>query len=152
MNRSLLPLAIVSVLLLAGCQKSSSEVAENVADARTDAAKTNQAARDEASEDAAKSNTSMAAAEKTYAEGEAAANKKLTAAEAEAMTQAAESRFDVLAAEAQGRYDIAKEACGALTGVDKTACVSKADETHQMDRAAAIAERDAALVAAEHHD
>lgn len=40
---------------------------------------------------------------------------------------------------------------GALPGIEKESCFSTADAEHAADEAAAIATRDAALVAADYH-
>ncbi|PJA38707.1 MAG: hypothetical protein CO182_10350, partial [Lysobacterales bacterium CG_4_9_14_3_um_filter_62_6] len=78
--------------------------------------------------------------------------KKLTAAESAAMVKTANADFDVATTEADARFSIAEQKCGAVSGVDKDACLSAANAVLAVDRATATAQRDAALAQAEHHD
>jgi hypothetical protein len=51
--------------------------------------------------------------------------------------------------DAKGAYDIAKEKCSALKSVDKDACLSTIAATLAADQAAAMADRDRSLAAAD---
>ena len=123
MMMKLLPAAVVALLLLAGCQETPNETAKDVAAARQD-----------------------------YAETDKDALKKLTVAEADAMVKTANADFEIANAQATGRADVAKQACGTLTGVEKDACISNAEANLAAELATAVANRDAMLVAAEHHE
>ena len=68
------------------------------------------------------------------------------------MVTSAQAEFDGASTQADGRHNIAREKCDALAGVDKDACLSTAKAAFADEQAAITATRDAALVAAEHHD
>jgi len=68
------------------------------------------------------------------------------------MISKAQANFDVALAEAEGLHNFAIEKFGALKGVDKTACLSTADAAFTANQATITADRDAALVQADHHD
>jgi hypothetical protein len=140
-NRLVLIAACASALLLGACSKTPADTAKDVADARTDANQVANAA-----------DSKVADAQQAYATTDQNALKKLTAAESEAMISTARANFDVANTDAQGRASIAREKCGSLAGAEKDACLSSAEAALASDQAAAIATRDAALVAAERHD
>ncbi len=68
--------------------------------------------------------------------------------QADALVRTSNADFDVAIAEAKGIEDIATEKCGALSGAEKTACLSAAASTYAASEAKATAERDATLVVA----
>jgi hypothetical protein len=68
------------------------------------------------------------------------------------MIKTAHADFEIASAQANGRADVARQACGSMSGVDKDACVSKADAILAAELAQATANRDATLVAAEHRE
>jgi len=144
MNR-LIPIVAVGALLLAGCNESPSETAKDVTQAREKAGQEVSEARQDASKTASKSEDKVMDAQQEYAKTDANAREKLTDVESQAMTAQAKADFDVAKTEAEGRHNIAVEKCGALEGVDKTACVSTADANFAAEVAAATANRDEAM-------
>ena len=151
MNR-MIPIAAFAALMLTGCQETSSDTAKDVAEARQDAAEDSAEARHDANDDVAQADDKVADAQQAYANADEGALRKLTKVESEAMIEKAKAAFDVASTEASGRHKVAKEKCGALTGVDKDACLSTADATLAAEQAAATASRDAALVDAANHE
>ncbi len=149
MNVKLIPIAIATALLFAGCQESQSDTAKDVAEARTEARKDSNEARQDASESAQEANKDVAQAGQTYGEKTDAARANLTEAEADAMRVNARSAYDIAVTDADGRHEIAKQKCDALTGTDKDACVSAADAALAADKANAEANRDATLASAD---
>ena len=149
----LLPILIVvaSLALVTGCDQSASAQAADVAEVRAEARADTQDAVDEANDEVAEANADVREAQDDYDQSSDGANRQLNATEADAMAVRARANFDVAIVEAKGRYDIAKESCGNLTGIEKESCFSTADAEHAADEAAAIAARDAALVAADYH-
>ena len=145
MNR-LIPIVAVAALLLAGCNESPSETSKDVTKATEEASQDVSEARQDASKTESKSEEKVIDAQQEYAKTDANAREKLTEVESEAMAAQAKADFDVAKTEAEGRHNIAVEKCGALEGVDKTACVSTADASLAAELAAATANRDAALV------
>lgn len=148
----LIPLVAIAVMLLTGCDNSASETSKNVTQAREDASQDVTEAKQGAEKIEDKANEKVADAQYAYAKTDATARAKLTEAESEAMISKAQADFDVALAEAEGLYHIAIEKCGAFKGVDKKACLSTADATFTAHQAAVTADRDVALVQAEHHD
>lgn len=147
-----IPLVAVAVLLLAGCDKTPTESAKDVAEARKEASQDVSEARQDAGKIEDKADQKVAAAQDAYAKTDETARAKLTQAESEAMISKAHADFDVAMVEANGRHAIAIEKCGQFTDVDKTACLSTADADFAAEQAAVTASRDAILVQAEHHD
>ncbi|HVF35956.1 MAG TPA: hypothetical protein VND91_11595 [Candidatus Saccharimonadia bacterium] len=145
-------IASVAVLMLAACRETPTETASDVAKAQEEAARESSEARREARESVAEADADVAEAARAHDAAGEATRKKLSAVEAEAMIEHANASYDVAIAETEGRHAVATEACDALTGVDKEACVSTADATLAAERASATATRDAALVDAAHHD
>ena len=143
---------IAFLAVLVGCPETPIETAAEVAEARRDAAEDTKEARQDANEDVAGAIEVISDAHQAYDKTNEIARRKLTDAESEAMVKAANADFDVATTEAKGGYDVAKAKCGALNGVDETACVSTADATLATNQAKATAIRDAALVNAEHHE
>ncbi len=148
----LITIVALATFLLAGCNKTPSETSKDVAKAREVATQDSNAAREDASKTENKANENVADAQDVYAESKAGAQEKLSAAESKAMIAKAKADFDVALTDAEGRHSIAIEKCGSLKGVDKTACVSTADAKLASDQADATAERDSALMDAEHHE
>lgn len=140
----------LSALLLAACQNSVNDTAENVAETRDAAADDVADARQDASETLADANEQISNAEQDYARSEKDATRKLTKAQSDAMVKTAHAEYDLAATEARGRNDVAKSKCGLLDGVEETACISTADATLAANQADATAIRDAALVNAAH--
>ena len=139
-------------LAVAGCNQNTPSTARDVAEARADANKEVIEARQDASETMSKSNEEVASAREDYLRIDEGAREDLTEAESDAMVASAKAEFNIARTEAEGRYNIATEKCGAYTGVDRTACLSGADATYASAKALAIADRDEALVRADHHE
>lgn len=152
MMKKLIPAAVLAALMLTACQETPQETAKDVSAARQDAAKDVKEAREDKREDVAEANAEVAGARQDFEQDSNAAMKKLTAAEAEAMVKTANANYDIAIAQISGRADVARQACGAMTGVEKDACLSNAEATFEAEKAAAIAQRDEVLVAAEHHE
>lgn len=150
MNR-LIPIAAIAALLMAGCEKSPTENAREVDEARDSAALNVDEARKDAGKTQDKTQAKVAEAQDDYAKTAASANRQLSVVEAEAMRKNAEAALEVATAEAEGRQSIAREKCGVLEGAEKDACLSSADALLASDQASAIAARDAILVEAERH-
>lgn len=106
-------------------------------------------ARHDADKTVDKANDKLVDAQTDYARADDAARAKLTVVESQTMSKKAKADFDVAIAKAEGRHDIATEKCGALSGVDKTACISAADASFAAEQADATARRDQTLVQAE---
>jgi hypothetical protein len=68
------------------------------------------------------------------------------------MVKTALANYDVATARFDGEHAIASEKCGVLAGVERDACQSTAEATHQAELASAVATRDAALVRADWHE
>lgn len=151
MKLSMILLAASGLTLLAGCEQSTSAQAADVAEVRAEARADTDAAVDDANDEVAAANAEVREARDDFDEAADEANDQLNATEAEAMAVRARANFDVAIVEAKGRHEIAKEKCGNLTGIEKESCFSTADAEHAADEAAAIATRDAALVAADYH-
>jgi PBP1b-binding outer membrane lipoprotein LpoB len=147
----ILPLAIVAAMLIAGCQKSPSDAAEDVTQARQDAVEDIGAARKDADKEMVKEREKVTAAEQDYTKDEDKAITKLTEVEAEAMAKAANVSFGVAKAEIDGRYNIEKEKCGTLTASEKDACLTAAEAVQTRDMAIATKTRDESLVNANYH-
>jgi len=152
MKLRLIPIAAVAALVLAGCEKSPTEVSKAVDKARDSASVSVDAARKDAGMAEDKADEKVANAQQDYAETDASARKELSVVEAEAMVKKANAEFDVANAEAEGRHGVAIQKCEMFAGAEKDACMSSADATLATDKAAAIARRDAALVQAERHE
>ncbi len=148
MTRFLSILALAA-LLLGGCNKSPSETAKDVGQAREKAATDMSAAQKDANKAENKADQKVAAAQQDYAETKAGAQGKLNKVEADAMVTMAKADFDVAMADLEGRHLIATKKCGMLKGVEKTACLSTTDAALAADQAIATANRDAILVQAE---
>ena len=151
MKIRLIPIAVVAALMLAGCDKSSSDVSKAVEEARDDASVSVEAARKDAGTVEHKADEKVANAQQDYAETDASARKELSEVESEAMVKKAAAEFDFATAEAEGRHGVAIQKCEMFAGAEKDACMSGADATLATDKATAIATRDAALVQAERH-
>lgn len=141
----LIPIVAVAALLLTACDESPSKTAEDVTQARVEASQEVSEARQDADKIESRSVDKVVDAQQAYAKTAAKARQKLTRVESAALTARAKAEFDVANTEAEGRHNIAVEKCGALKGVDKTACASTADANFAADVAAATARRDTAL-------
>jgi len=148
----LLPILALAALLVGGCSKSPSETSKDVAKAREKASQDVTAAQKDASKTESKTDLKVAEAEMDYSKTEDGAHDKLNQVESEAMAKMAAAEFDVAMAEAKGRHNIETKKCGVLKDVEKTACLSAADATLAAEKATATANRDAHLVAADHHE
>lgn len=151
MKLPLILFAVSGLALVAGCQESATAHASDVAEVRAEAREDNAEAIEDATDEVAEANQDVREARDDYDETAGEAHEELSATEADAMAVRARANFDVAMVEAKGRHEVAKEGCGDLTGVEKDACFSTADALHAADEAAAIATRDAALVAADYH-
>jgi len=140
--------ATAVALSLGGCNKTADETSKDVTQAREKASQEVSEARQDASQSEATAENKVIDAEQAYAKSDADARAKVAKVESEAMSTMAKADFEVAITEAKGRYNIGTEKCGILGGVEKKACISKADATLKADEALAIANRDAALVAA----
>jgi len=151
MNTStrLLPLAAALAFLLVGCQQTPAENAKKVSEARQEAAENVAAAKADADKTSSAVSRDVSAARTDYDAATQGARGKLSKVEAEAMAETARADYDVATAQADGMYKIAKEKCGILDGVQKTACQSGAEAQHQQALAYAAATRDAALARAD---
>ena len=147
LNR-MLPIVAVAALMLAGCNKTPSETAKDVTQAREDASQDISEVRQDANKTESKAEEKIIDAQQAYAKTDAAARAKLIEVQSEAMGTTAKADFDVAIAEAKGIEDVAKKKCGVLGGAEKNACMSRAAATFAASEATATAERDAALVAA----
>jgi len=144
----LLPIAAMAALMLTGCKETATETAEDVAKARSDATENVSEARQDLNKTINKAEEDVAEARHDYTERDTPARADLNEAKSDAMDDTAEANYDVAMAEAEGIENIASEKCGVLSGVEKNACLSAAEATFEAAKARAIAERDAALVAA----
>jgi len=151
LNR-LVPLAVLAALFLAACNETPSETDEDVTQAREEASENISDARQDAIEAENEAAENVVDARQQYTETDSDAREDLTEAEADAMIKKAEADFDVAMAEAEGRHEIATEKCGVLDGVEEEACLSSAHAKFEAEKALAIANRDATLVAAAQHD
>lgn len=149
--KRLIPLLAVAALLLAGCEKSTSENTKDVTEAREKASQDTTEARKEAYKVESKAGQKVATAKQDYSKTTADAEQKLDKAEANAMTMTANSDYDVAMARVEGAHKVAVEKCDLLKDVEKTACKSTADAAFAASQAKATAIRDAALVQAERH-
>lgn len=152
MINRLIPLAAVAVLMLTGCKETASDTANDVADARQEAAQDNSEAQQAANAEIADANADVANAQETYDEKSDDTRKKLTVAESEAMIKTAQADYDVSKVEAEGRDKIAKEKCDALSGADKDSCNHIAEATLVAEISSAAAVRDALLLDATYHE
>lgn len=153
MNLRMIPLTLaVSLALVAGCKESSSETSRDVAEARVEAAESNDDAREDAAGDMADASGELAEARQDYREAEGDAHDDLNASESEAMVAAAHARYDVMHTAAQGRHKVAMERCdGMARGEERDACETEADGVLAVGESEAEQARDEALLAASRH-
>ncbi|MCK7593099.1 hypothetical protein [Pseudomarimonas salicorniae] len=144
----LLSVAIIALVTLGACQKSSTAVDEDVADARQDAAEESLTARKDAEAARKKAAADLASARRDGAEENIDTRRQVAAAESDAMEDKAERDYDVATTDAEGRHQVAMERCEKLKGAELDACRSAADAAQAVALAKAVAERDARLVAA----
>jgi hypothetical protein len=150
MNMRFLPVVAVCLVLTAGCEKSTSASAKDVAKARENATENSNEARNDADKVAAETNANLATVAQANAKADANARADMSAAESKAQAATAQANFNVAMTDAKGAYDIAKEKCSTLKSVDKDACLSTIAATLAADEAAATATRDRSLAAADH--
>lgn len=153
MNRRMIPLALaISLAMLVGCQESTSETSRDVAEAREDAAESNEAAREDAADEMDDASGELAEARQDYRETEGDAHEDLNESESEAMVAAAHARYDVMHTAAQGRHKVAMERCDGMSrGEERDACVTEADGVLAVSESEAEQVRDEALLAASRH-
>ncbi|MDO9319814.1 MAG: hypothetical protein Q7V56_16685 [Gammaproteobacteria bacterium] len=151
MFRKIIPITAIAFLTLTGCQETPSETAEDVAEAREDAAQDITSTRQDANQTVNNAQRDVVDARQDLVRTDRNAVNEVTEAEAEVMIKTAHANYDVIKAEAEGRNEVAKERCGAFTGASKDSCVSEAEMTLASSMAAATSDRDAALLAAERH-
>lgn len=145
----LVPIVALTALMLAGCNKTPSETSKDVSQAREEARQDVSEARQDASRTENEAEEEIVDAQQDYAQTDADARAKLTEVQAEGLSKQAKADFDLAMTEARGIEDVAKMKCGVLGGAEKNACLSAAAATYAASEAAAIADRDAALVAAQ---
>lgn len=141
----MITIVAMAALLLSACDESASKTSKDVTQARVEASQDSSEARQEASQVESKSVDKVVDAQQAYAKTDAKARQKLTQVESEAMIAGAKADFDVAKTKAEGSLNIAMEKCGALKGVDKTACLSTADANFTAEVAAATADRDTVI-------
>jgi len=149
MIRHMLPITAIAAMLLAGCDETPAETAQDVSEAREEAAANITATRQDAGEAINEADREVASAQQDLNRSNVNAREELGEAEADAMEKTAHAAFEVAEAEAEGRSNIATERCDAFTGAEKTACTSGVEATLASEMAMAVARRDAALAAAE---
>lgn len=149
MFKSMIPIAAIGMLMLAGCQENSSETAEEVADAREDAAQDFNAALEKANKAIDSAQRDVVDARQDLARTERNAADDFHEVEAEAMTRNAHANFDVAETEAENRTDVEMDRCDALEDAAKDLCISNAEMTLAIALATATSTRDTALLAAE---
>ena len=142
----------IAVLMLAGCKETASDTANDVAEARQEAAQDNNDAQLDANKEIADVNGKVIDAQAAYAQDGNITRKKLTIAESDAMVKTAEADYDVAKVAAEGRNKIAQEKCDALSGTDKMSCYDIAKATLVADTSSAAAVRDTQLVDAAYHE
>lgn len=148
MLNKMIPITAIALLMLVGCDETSSETAKDVSEAREEAAEDITETRQDANRMTNRADQDVVDAQKDFSRTDQKAMDDLSEAEADAMTKTARANFDVAEAEAEGRYKVAKERCDAFTDASKDSCLSNAENTRTAELAAAASKRDNALLTA----
>lgn len=153
MIHRMIPLAAaLSLVLLAGCQESTTETTEDVAEAKMEAAGSNADAREDAADAMNEADGDVSQARDEYNESENKAYEKLSAVEAEAMVAAANAGYELEITAAQGRHQVAKQRCDGMTrGPEREACDTEVDGLLAVEESRAATVRDKALLDASRH-
>ncbi len=148
MKNLFIPTIFGIAAILAGCNETASEAAQDVVAARQGTVEESGQARAEDSVVREQGDAMYSRAQAPHVNADQAATHKPKQAESEAMIAAAMIDYQFAANAADGRYGIDEEKCDPLEGVDKRVCIGVADYAYSAAKADAEARRDAIFVEA----